>query len=71
MAPLETDDLQWALQRRLEDVFSKLGEKYGDLTGRIETKIRPDTSFGDVGGAARPGELPGRERARRATMRSW
>ena len=51
MAP-DTDDLQWALQRRLEDVFSKLGEKYGDLTGRIETKIRPGVSFDDVGGLA-------------------
>ena len=51
MAP-DTDDLQWALQRRLEDVFSKLGEKYGDLTGRIETKIRPTVSFDDVGGLA-------------------
>ena len=51
MAP-DTDDLQWALQRRLEDVFSKLGEKYGDLTGRIETKIRPSVSFDDVGGLA-------------------
>jgi ATP-dependent 26S proteasome regulatory subunit len=48
----DTDDLQWALQRRLEDVFSKLGEKYGDLTGRIETKIRPEVSFDDVGGLA-------------------
>lgn len=51
MAP-DTDDLHWALQRRLEDVFSKLGEKYGDLTGRIETKIRPTVSFDDVGGLA-------------------
>jgi len=50
MAPLDTDDLQWALQRRLEDVFSKLGEKYGDLTGRLETKIRPGGSFEEVGG---------------------
>jgi ATP-dependent 26S proteasome regulatory subunit len=48
----DINDLQWALQRRLEDVFSKLGEKYGDLTGRIETKIRPDASFDDVGGLA-------------------
>jgi len=48
----DTSDLQWALQRRLEDVFSKLGEKYGDLTGRIETKIRPTVSFDDVGGLA-------------------
>jgi ATP-dependent 26S proteasome regulatory subunit len=48
----DTDDLQWALQRRLEDVLSKLGEKYGDLTGRIETKIRPSVTFDDVGGVA-------------------
>jgi proteasome regulatory subunit len=48
----DTSDLQWALQRRLEDVFAKLGEKYGDLTGRIETKIRPTVSFDDVGGLA-------------------
>jgi transitional endoplasmic reticulum ATPase len=46
----DTDDLQWALQRRLEDVFAKLGEKYGDLTGRVETKIRPTIGFDDVGG---------------------
>jgi proteasome regulatory subunit len=49
MAP-DTDDLQWALQRRLEDVVNKLGEKFGDLTGRIETSIRPGVSFDDVGG---------------------
>jgi ATP-dependent 26S proteasome regulatory subunit len=46
----DVTDQQWALQRRLEDVFAKLGEKYGDLTGRIETKIRPSVSFDDVGG---------------------
>jgi ATP-dependent 26S proteasome regulatory subunit len=44
------EDLQWALQRRLEDVFSKLGEKYGDLTGRVEMRIHPDVSFEEVGG---------------------
>lgn len=44
------DDIQWALQRRLEDVFAKLGEKFGDLTGRVETTIHPDISFDDVGG---------------------
>lgn len=44
------DDVEWALQRRLEDVFAKLGEKYGDLTGRVETSIRPAVSFEDVGG---------------------
>jgi ATP-dependent 26S proteasome regulatory subunit len=44
------DDLQWALQRRLEDVFAKLGEKYGDLTGRVEMRLRTDVSFDEVGG---------------------
>lgn len=46
----DSEELQWALQRRLEDVFAKLGEKYGDLTGRIEMRIRPDVSFDEVGG---------------------
>ena len=50
MPRVETEDLQWAIQRRLEDVFSKLGEKYGDLTGRVEMKIRPTASFDEVGG---------------------
>jgi ATP-dependent 26S proteasome regulatory subunit len=52
MSRLEGDDLQWALQRRLEDVFSKLGEKFGDLTGRVETEIRPTITFDDIGGLA-------------------
>jgi ATP-dependent 26S proteasome regulatory subunit len=50
MAELRADDLQWALQRRLDDVFAKVGEKFGDLTGRVETKIRPNVSFDEVGG---------------------
>ena len=40
----------WAIQRRLDDVFAKVGEKYGDLTGRVEVKLRPDISFDEVGG---------------------
>src|SRR5437879_9614768 len=44
------DDQEWALQRRLEDVFAKLGEKFGDLTGRVETHLRPTVTFEDVGG---------------------
>jgi ATP-dependent 26S proteasome regulatory subunit len=48
----ERNDQAWALQRRLEDVFVKLGEKFGDLTGRVETKIRSTVSFDDVGGLA-------------------
>src|SRR5581483_2170699 len=51
MAP-EADDLQWALKRRLEDVFAELGEKYGDLTGRVEASVRPQVSFDEVGGLA-------------------
>jgi transitional endoplasmic reticulum ATPase len=50
MSRLPADDLQWALQRRLEDVFAKLGEKFGDLTGRVETDIHPSVVFEDVGG---------------------
>jgi ATP-dependent 26S proteasome regulatory subunit len=50
MTPLQTDDVQWAIQRRLEDVFSKLGEKFGDLTGRVEMQIRPSVTFDEVGG---------------------
>jgi transitional endoplasmic reticulum ATPase len=50
MSKLEGDDLHWALQRRIEDVFAKLGEKFGDLTGRIETDIHPSVSFDDIGG---------------------
>jgi len=50
MVTRDADDLQWALKRRLEDVFAKLGEKYGDLTGRVEAVVRPATSFDDVGG---------------------
>jgi ATP-dependent 26S proteasome regulatory subunit len=49
---LPADDLQWALQRRLEDVFAKLGEKFGDLTGRVETDIHPAVAFEEVGGLA-------------------
>src|SRR5918999_2128886 len=48
--PPDADNVQWALKRRLEDDFSKLGEKYGDLTGRVETTLRPGVSFDDIGG---------------------
>jgi ATP-dependent 26S proteasome regulatory subunit len=43
---------QWAIQRRIEDVFAKLGEKFGDLTGRVEVKLKPEMSFGQIGGLA-------------------
>jgi proteasome regulatory subunit len=41
---------QWAIQRRIEDVFAKLGEKFGDLSGRVEVNVKPDTSFDRIGG---------------------
>jgi proteasome regulatory subunit len=50
-----TQDLegqQWAIQRRIEDVFAKLGEKFGDLTGRVEVTLKPEMSFGQIGGLA-------------------
>ena len=50
MAEPEQNGQEWALQRRLEDVISKLGEKFGDLTGRVETRIRPTITFEEVGG---------------------
>ena len=43
---------QWAIQRRIEDVFAKLGEKFGDLSGRVVVTIKPETSFEDIGGLA-------------------
>ncbi len=50
MAEPERTDQEWALQRRIEDVFVKLGEKYGDLTGRVETRLKSTVTFDDVGG---------------------
>ena len=47
---LEPDSQQWAIQRRIEDVFAKLGEKFGDLTGRVEVRLHPDTTFEQIGG---------------------
>src|SRR5574341_1202908 len=41
---------QWAIQRRIEDVFAKLGEKFGDLTGRVDVKVKPETAFAQIGG---------------------
>ena len=41
---------QWAIQRRIEDVFAKLGEKFGDLSGRVIVIIKPHTSFENIGG---------------------
>ncbi|HET7876051.1 MAG TPA: ATP-binding protein [Methylomirabilota bacterium] len=46
----DPESQQWAIQRRIEDVFAKLGEKYGDLTGRVEVRIHPEVTFEDIGG---------------------
>ena len=50
MADAQEPEKQWAIERRIGDVFAKLGEKFGDLTGRVEVKIRPDVPFSAVGG---------------------
>jgi ATP-dependent 26S proteasome regulatory subunit len=46
----EPAEQQWAIQRRLEDVFTKLGEKYGNLTGHVEVQVRPGVTFEQIGG---------------------
>src|SRR5262245_34629492 len=46
----EVSGQQWAIQRRIEDVFTKLGEKFGDLSGRVMVVIKPQTSFDNIGG---------------------
>ncbi len=49
-APWESMNHEWAVQRRLDDIFAKLGEKFGDLRGRVEVTLRPGVSFDEVGG---------------------
>src|SRR5215467_559788 len=44
------DSQQWAVQRRIDDVFAKLGEKFGDLSGRAVVQIKPNTTFAQIGG---------------------
>jgi proteasome regulatory subunit len=48
LAPVQ--DQAWAAQRRIEDVLGKLGEKFGDLAGRVEVRTKPDTAFEQIGG---------------------
>jgi ATP-dependent 26S proteasome regulatory subunit len=43
--------LEWAVQRRLEDLIARLETKYGDLRGRVEVVPRPDVTFTMIGGA--------------------
>lgn len=44
------DSQQWAIQRRIDDVFAKLGEKFGDLSGRVAVRTKPETTFEQIGG---------------------
>ena len=70
---------QWAIQRRIEDVFSKLGEKYGDFTGRVEVRIHPEVTFEDIGGLTEAkaairglaGSCRSDSRAQLGPYRSW
>ena len=48
----EPSTQQWAIQRRIEDVFAKLGEKFGDLSGRVMVVLQPQTTFDNIGGLA-------------------
>ena len=50
--PPDVEGQQWAIQRRLGEIFSKFGEKLGDLTGRLDVSVKPETSFTDIGGLA-------------------
>jgi len=43
--------LEWAVQRRLDDLIAKLEVKFGDLRGRIEVMPRPAVTFDLIGGA--------------------
>jgi hypothetical protein len=53
---------QWAIQRRIDDVFAKLGEKFGNLTGRVLVQMKPETTF-------RPDRRPARSQEHRAELR--
>jgi ATP-dependent 26S proteasome regulatory subunit len=46
----DLDSQQWAIRRRIDDVFAKLGEKFGDLSGRVAVRIKPETTFAQIGG---------------------
>ena len=43
--------LEWAVQRRLDDLIGKLESKYGDLRGRVDVVPRPAVTFSMIGGA--------------------
>lgn len=43
--------IEWAVQRRLDDLITRLEPRYGDLRGRIEVVPRPGVPFEAIGGA--------------------
>jgi ATP-dependent 26S proteasome regulatory subunit len=43
--------VEWAVQRRLDDLVGKLEPKFGDLRGRVEVIPRPAVTFAMIGGA--------------------
>jgi ATP-dependent 26S proteasome regulatory subunit len=51
-ASVDAEGQQWAIQRRIGEIFSKLGEKLAELTGRVDVQVKPETSFTDIGGLA-------------------
>ena len=48
--PSSLPSVEWAVQRRLDDVLGKLEQKYGELRGRVEVVPRPDVTFEMIGG---------------------
>jgi len=50
LPPHDVEGQQWAIERRLGEIFGKLGEKLAELTGRVEVHVKPETSFSDIGG---------------------
>ncbi len=41
------------LRRTLEDFLARLAKRFGDMKGKIEITMRPETSFKDIGGLRR------------------
>jgi ATP-dependent 26S proteasome regulatory subunit len=50
--PADVEGQQWAIQRRLGEIFGKLGEKLAELTGRVDVAVKAETSFADIAGLA-------------------
>jgi len=48
----DVESQQWAIQRRLGEIFAKFGEKQADLTGRLDVAVNADTTFSDIAGLA-------------------